>query len=109
MSLKYIEEKEFKEKISQTRYASVTFTADWCAPCGVMKPNVDQLEEEFRENKAIDFFVVDIDKNQTLAQEMEISSIPTTILFKDGQIATLQRGVVAKKHLMEQFHQLGFE
>lgn len=60
----------------------VDFWADWCGPCHMLEPVLEELEEEF--DGQIGFGAIDVEENQDLAQEYQVLSIPTLILFKDG-------------------------
>ena len=61
----------------------IDFTADWCMPCVMMAPIIDELSEKFKGK--IKFGKVNIEDNQELAQKFGIVSIPNFILFKDGK------------------------
>ncbi len=61
----------------------VDFTADWCMPCVMMSPIIDDLSEEF--SGKIKFGKVDIEENHDIAQKFGVVSIPNFILFKDGE------------------------
>jgi len=61
----------------------IDFFADWCMPCLMMAPVIDDLSEKFRDE--IKFGKVNIEDNQELAQKFNVSSIPNFILFKDGK------------------------
>lgn len=64
-------------------YVLIDFFAEWCMPCRMMSPILDELSEKF-EGK-IKFAKVDIDSNQKLAQKFNVVSIPNFILFKEGK------------------------
>ena len=61
----------------------VDFFADWCTPCVMMAPVMDELSEKF--DKKIKFAKVNIENNNELAQKFNIASIPNFVLFKDGK------------------------
>ena len=61
----------------------IDFSAEWCMPCLMMAPVIDEMSEKFRGK--IKFGKINIDENQMLAQKFEVSSIPNFILFKDGK------------------------
>ena len=61
----------------------VDFFADWCMPCLMMAPVIDELSEKFRGK--IKFAKMNIDENSVLAQKYKIMSIPNFILFQDGK------------------------
>ena len=61
----------------------IDFFAEWCMPCLMMAPVIDELSEKF--NGKIKFGKVNIDDNQELAQKFDVSSIPNFVVFKDGK------------------------
>ena len=71
----------------------VDFWADWCMPCKMLAPIVDQIAEEHSEIKVCK---VDIDKESALAMEYKVMSIPTLVVFKNGHIAGQTVGVQSK-------------
>jgi len=70
------------------------FTASWCGPCKSITPHIQKLSES---NQTVDFLKIDIDENQELAEEYEVGSVPTFILFKDKVIVERILGANAKK------------
>lgn len=63
----------------------VDFFAEWCGPCRVMGPIIEELAEEFKEKEGIKIGKLNIDESSETAQKYNVMSIPTLILFKDGQ------------------------
>lgn len=61
----------------------IDFFADWCMPCVMMSPIIDELSKKFKGK--IKFAKVNVENNQELAQKLSVSSIPNFILFKDGE------------------------
>lgn len=78
--------------------AVVDFWATWCAPCRVMSPILDELAEEAAEG----FHVgkVNVDKEQKLAQEFRVMSIPTIVVFENGVEVERFIGVTDKEKLL---------
>lgn len=74
---------EFDERVKEG-LVLIDFFAEWCMPCVMMGPVVDELSEKF-EGK-IKFGKVNIEDNQALAQKFGVRSIPNFILFKDGEV-----------------------
>ncbi|MGD9275559.1 MAG: thioredoxin [Candidatus Pacearchaeota archaeon] len=64
-------------------FVLVDFFAEWCMPCMMMGPIVDELSEKFKGK--IKFGKVNIEDNQSLAEKFEVRSIPNFVLFKDGK------------------------
>ena len=75
----------------------VDFYADWCGPCKMMAPFVDELARE-RQGAAL-IAKLDTDRAQRTAQQFDIRGIPTTIVFKDGKEVARQTGAVPKSGL----------
>ena len=63
----------------------IDFYADWCMPCVMMGPIVDEMSEKFKGK--IKFGKVNIEDNQEIAQRYHVASIPNFVVFKDGKLA----------------------
>jgi thioredoxin 1 len=87
---------EFEEFI-KSGTAFVDFFAEWCMPCLMMAPIVDELNEKFKGK--IKFGKVNVDDNKELAQKFNIMSIPNMILFKDGKKVSQFIGAVSQDEL----------
>ncbi len=77
-----------------TQPVLVDFWAEWCNPCRMISPVVDEIAQSY-EGRAI-VGKVNIDEQGELAQKFGVMSIPTLIVFKDGQVAQKSVGVVGK-------------
>lgn len=82
---------KFNNIINSSRPVLVDFYADWCGPCKQMPPILKQVKEEFREQVKI--IKVDVDKNTNIASKYQIRSIPTLMIFKDGEAKWTGMGV----------------
>lgn len=69
---------EDKEKIN-----IVDFHATWCNPCKMLAPVLEELD---RANENVNIYKIDVDLNAALADQLDISSVPTMLVFKDGKI-----------------------
>ena len=98
MAIKHIStQEEFKkEVINSKKPAIVDFWAEWCGPCRMIGPIFEQLSNE---RDDIDFIKVDVDEAGEIAGEYGIMSIPTLMIFKDGEVAGQQMGAVPKEML----------
>jgi len=76
----------------------VEFYADWCGPCKVMKPMIEELEKEL-EGKA-KIFVLNIEENPKLADKFTVLSLPTFTLYRDGKRVKTLVGVQTKEILL---------
>jgi thioredoxin 1 len=80
------------------------FWAEWCGPCRMIGPFVEQISEEF-EGKAI-VGKVDVDSNPGIASRFGIRNIPTILFFKNGEVADKQVGAVPKNALVAKLEAL---
>ena len=87
------------EKFTKGNLAFIDFFAEWCMPCTMMSPRIEDLSEEF--GSQIKFGKVNVDDNQKIAQKFEITSIPTFVLIKDSEILERISGTVTQDELEE--------
>lgn len=73
----------------------VDFWAEWCMPCRMLAPTIDELASEFTGRVKVG--KVDTDKNRDVSLKFDINSIPTVILFKDGEVLRKFVGVIPKQ------------
>lgn len=88
----------FEETVSQEGIVFVDFWADWCAPCRMFAPVFEKAAEEHSE---ITFAKVDTEAEQALAQQAQITSIPTLMAFRDGILVFRQPGALNGKQFTE--------
>jgi len=94
-----ITDANFEEVIKSEKPILVDFWAEWCGPCKMIGPIVEELAGDY-EGKAV-IGKVDVDSNPSVAQAFGIRSIPTLLFFKDGQIVAKQVGAVPKAILSQ--------
>lgn len=82
----------------------VDFWAEWCGPCKMLGPILDELADEY--NGRVRIGKVNIDEAQELAAQYGIRSIPTLLLFKKGQVAEQVVGLRSKRDLKASFDRL---
>lgn len=77
----------------------VDFFATWCGPCKMMQPILEQVSRQLGDQVRI--VKIDVDKNQSLAGQLQVSSVPTLAIFKNGEIVWRQAGVQPANVLAE--------
>jgi thioredoxin 1 len=93
----HVSETQFDQEVLRSQVpVLVDFYADWCGPCKMLAP---VLEELARETAGAKIVKVNIDQSQSLAVRYGISSIPTLVVFKEGQPAGGTVGLASKAHL----------
>jgi len=88
----------FETIINDTKPVIVDFHALWCGPCKVQSPILKEIASELGERVRV--IKIDIDQNKELADRYRIQSVPTLMIFKNGEIKYKQSGVHTKQQLM---------
>ena len=96
MSVNHIGEEEFKKEVLEAKEpVFVDFYADWCGPCRMLSPIMEEISETHKVYK------INTDEAMNLAREYGIMSIPCVILFKDGKEVNRSIGLRTKKDILK--------
>ena len=105
-SIKTIEEDQFEELVlNADKPVLVDFYADWCGPCRVLSPTIEELAQDKNYKDKYYFYKVNVDYANNIAKEYNIMYIPTVIIFKDGTEITRSSGVVEKDYIVDMLKQ----
>ena len=85
------------ENFTKDGIVFVDFFAEWCMPCVMMGPVMEDLSEEFKDK--VKFGKINVDDNSEIASKFGVSSIPNFILFKDGKMVEQIMGAMSQENL----------
>lgn len=95
--MKELNAKEFDEQVIQGEgVCLVDFYATWCGPCKMLTPTLEELSDE-----GYTIYRVDVDREMYLASNYKIMSVPTMIIFKDGELQEQMVGLTSKGQIQE--------
>ena len=86
-----------KEVLEQSKLVLVDFWAEWCGPCKQIAPTLEELADKYSENLSV--CKVDVDTNRELALQYNVRSIPSLMIFKNGEMADSLFGAVSLEEL----------
>ncbi len=99
-SVPYVTEREFEAQVLNSELpVLIEFTADWCAPCKQIAPEVEAFAREMEGKCKV--VKVDIDRSPAIAQQLRIQSVPTFMVVAEGRIADGVVGAIKKKKMLE--------
>jgi len=98
-----VTDNDFEETIEEYSLVLVDFWAAWCGPCKMMEPVLEDLAKDYQGEVVIG--KMNVDKNQNIPSRFQVSSIPTMVLFKDGEAVDRMVGALQKEQLKQKFEE----
>ena len=102
--VKEINAEEYSEIINSTNPVVIDFHATWCAPCKVLSPILEELDDEI---EGVEFVKLDVDQHPQIAGQNQVMGVPTVVILKDGEVKDRFVGVQPKEVIKEKITSLG--
>ena len=90
---------KFTEIIQGDKAVLIDFSAEWCQPCKMMPPILKDVKKQMGDK--IRILKIDVDRNPAIAQKHQIQSVPTMMVFKNGQVVFRQSGVMQAGQIVQ--------
>lgn len=99
MSILHLTEQDFEDKVLKAEgTVLVDFWADWCGPCKMLAPILDEVAQDVEDSVTV--AKVNVDDNQQLAMKYQVMSIPTLLVFKNGEVVAQSVGLKSKPAIL---------
>ena len=97
--VKHVDTNNFQAEILDSdKVTVVDFFADWCGPCRKLSPILEEVEQELSAN--VNFAKINTDENITMAQQYQVSGLPTLLVFKNGEVVERMVGLMPKSSII---------
>lgn len=104
-SLSELSSAEFNSKVVQSKVpVLVDFSAEWCQPCRMQAPILQELAQELKDKAVV--YSIDVDENRDLALQFNVRSIPTIILFNNGEVIKQWVGLTQKSEIKKKIEEI---
>ena len=90
----------FKKLTQSKKPILIDFYADWCGPCKALSPVIQEIKNE--QNEEVRVIKINIDKNQSLAKDLNVKGVPTLMIYKEGNLLWRESGIQSKHVITKQ-------
>ena len=101
-----IKDDNLSEVLSQNNVVLVDVWAEWCGPCRILGPTIDEVASEYESKEGVVVGKCNVDENSTIATDYKVRSIPTVIVFKNGEEAKRIVGANSKQTYIDAIEEL---
>lgn len=98
MSVIEVNETNFESEVLHNKKVLIDFNADWCGPCQMLRPVVEEVANE---NDNVKIVSINVDNNDVLSEKFNVSSIPCLVLLENGKEVKRNIGVMTKDEIIE--------
>lgn len=99
MMLKHVSVEDFEDEVLKSDVkVLVDFYADWCGPCKMMAPVLEEIAEN---NNGFKIVKLNVDENMSIAEKYNIMSIPTLFVFDKGEVVNKSVGLISKNEVLD--------
>ena len=95
---------KFEKLIASEKPVMIDFYADWCGPCKIVAPLLTEIKAELGDK--IRVIKIDVDKNQGISQQLEVRSIPTLMIYQNGELKWRTQGAQTKALMKKKLEEL---
>lgn len=99
MSVSQLNSETFETAVAEDKATLIDFFAEWCGPCKMQTPILHKVADEY--SGKINFGAVNVDEAEEIAQKYEVQSIPTLMVFKNGEVVKRAEGMKNENQLKE--------
>ncbi len=103
--MEYLNDSNFENFVKSHKNIVVDFFAEWCGPCKMLSPIIEELSEEYKD-KEIKIVKVNVDEAGNAAQKFDVMSIPTIVFIKDGIVKDVSIGLISKDNIKNKIEDL---
>lgn len=104
--MEQVSKEEFDNLVAEDKLIFVDFFADWCGPCQMMLPIIEEIADGYKDNDKVKIIKMDVDQNSEIASRYHIMSVPTYLFIKKNEVLYSVSGAVSKDAIIAKINEL---